>query len=84
MEENPWQLRHHFISYRWETSEEADWVRAFAAGLRARGYPVILDLELMDAPGAPELRVEQLRQLLALLARATHFTPIATSWRRSG
>jgi hypothetical protein len=78
MEENPWQLRQHFVSYRWEGGEHEEWVRAFAAGLRSRGYPVILDRELMEAQGAAELRVEQITSLLLNLGSVTHFTPIIT------
>jgi hypothetical protein len=76
--EAEWALRQHFISYRWETGEHDRWVQAFARGLRARGYPVILDQELMQAPDAPKPSDEQLLRLFEALGTATHFTPIVT------
>jgi hypothetical protein len=73
-----WQLRCHFISYRWETTEHAKWVRALADGLIARGYPVILDQYYMERQDLPATRFDQLLNLLPRLADVTHFTPVLT------
>lgn len=71
-------MRYLFISYRWESDEHIAWVRAFAAGLRARGYPIVLDQLFMEDTSLPVSRIEQLLNLFGHLGRATHFVPILT------
>ena len=70
-------MRYLFISYRWESDEHIAWVGAFAAGLRSRGYPVVLDRLFMEDATLPG-SFEQLLNLFGHLSRATHFVPILT------
>jgi hypothetical protein len=44
-----------FISYRWATNEENQWVAELAAELRARGYPVMFDREMPGELNVPRL-----------------------------
>jgi tetratricopeptide (TPR) repeat protein len=58
-----------FISYRWGTDEENQWVTDLAAELRARGYPVDFDREMPEGLTVPQFvsRIADARVFLAVL-----------------
>jgi tetratricopeptide (TPR) repeat protein len=58
-----------FISYRWGTADENDWVARLARTLKARGYPVTFDRDEPKDLDVPELvsKIADCRYFLAIL-----------------
>jgi hypothetical protein len=58
-----------FVSYRWASAEDNQWVADLAAELRRRGYPVFFDREVPGEPNVPHLvsRIADARVFIAVL-----------------
>ncbi|MGE0815492.1 MAG: tetratricopeptide repeat protein [Vicinamibacterales bacterium] len=61
-----------FVSYRWGTDDQNDWVARLARGLKARGYPVTFD---RDEPANPDSTVD-VPELVSRVADARYFLAI--------
>ncbi|MBP6810324.1 MAG: tetratricopeptide repeat protein [Saprospiraceae bacterium] len=63
-----------FISYRWSTTEEDNWVAKFANDLKARGYDVVFDRNIQSERSEPL----PVHELVALMLKCNWFVPILT------
>jgi Tfp pilus assembly protein PilF len=63
-----------FISYRWGTTEENDWVAKVATDLITRGYDVVFDREVQSRRSEPL----PVHELVALMLKCNLFLPILT------
>lgn len=63
-----------FISYRWGSVEENEWVSKFAADLTERGYDVVFDREVQSQRSEPL----PVHELVALMLKCNLFLPILT------
>jgi tetratricopeptide (TPR) repeat protein len=66
-----------FISYRWGTEDQDEWMARLVSALESRGYDVVFDRNV-QSHGDP-LPVPD---LVALIASCTHFAPILTEGYR--
>ena len=67
-----------FISYRWGTEEQDEWVLRFVSALESRGYDVVFDRTVQSHRSEPL----PVADLVALVAGCTHFVPILTEGYR--